>query len=74
MHWRRKWPSTPVFLPGESQGQRSLGGGRLWDRRVGHDCSDLVAAAAAYLSIQLPANAFTLLRLLDGQLLEIKDN
>ena len=20
MHWRRKWPPTPVFLPGESQG------------------------------------------------------
>ena len=24
MHWRRKWQHTPVFLPGESQGQRSL--------------------------------------------------
>ena len=22
--WRRAWPPTPVFLPGESQGQRSL--------------------------------------------------
>ena len=20
IHWRRKWQSTPVFLPGESQG------------------------------------------------------
>ena len=37
MHWRRKWQPTPVFLPGESQGQRSLVGGRLWGRRVGHD-------------------------------------
>ena len=26
MHWRRKWQPTPVFLPGESQGQRSLVG------------------------------------------------
>ena len=26
MHWRRKWKPTPVFLPGESQGQRSLVG------------------------------------------------
>ena len=25
-HWRRKWQPTPVFLPGESQGQRSLWG------------------------------------------------
>ena len=24
--WRRKWLSTPVFLPGESHGQRSLVG------------------------------------------------
>ena len=24
MHWRRKWQPTPVFLPGESQGQRGL--------------------------------------------------
>ena len=24
MHWRRKWRPTPVFLPGESQGQGSL--------------------------------------------------
>ena len=22
--WRRKWQLTPVFLPGESHGQRSL--------------------------------------------------
>ena len=24
MHWRRKWQPTPVFLPGESEGWRSL--------------------------------------------------
>ena len=30
MQWRRKWQSTPVFLPGESQGQGSLVGCRLW--------------------------------------------
>ena len=33
MHWRRKWQPTPVFLPGESQGQRSLVGYRLWGRK-----------------------------------------
>ena len=26
------WQPTPVFLPGESQGQRSLVGCRLWSR------------------------------------------
>ena len=28
--WRRKWQPTPVFLPGESHGLRSLGGYSLW--------------------------------------------
>ena len=32
MHWSRKWQPTPVFLPGESQGQGSLVGCRLWGR------------------------------------------
>ena len=31
--WRRKWLSTPVFLPGEFHGQKSLEG----SQRVGHD-------------------------------------
>ena len=30
MHWRRQWQPTPVFLLGESQGQGSLVGCRLW--------------------------------------------
>ena len=29
LHWRRKRQPTPVFLPGESQGQGSLAGCRL---------------------------------------------
>ena len=45
MHWRRKWQPTPVFLPRESQGWGSLAGCCLWGRRVGHDWSDLAAAA-----------------------------
>ena len=28
--WRREWQSTPVFLPGEFHGQRSLAGSRQW--------------------------------------------
>ena len=47
-HWRRKRQPTPVFLPGESQGQGSLVGCCLWGRTVGHDWSDLAAAAATY--------------------------
>ena len=33
MHGRRKWQPTPVFLPGESQGQGSLVGCCLWGHR-----------------------------------------
>jgi len=51
MHWRRKWQPTPVFLPGESQGYSHQGepGGLppMGSHRVGHDWSDLAAAAAA---------------------------
>ena len=36
--WRWKWQVTPVFLPGESHGQRSLVGYSPWGcKRVGHD-------------------------------------
>ena len=34
--WRREWQPTPVFLPGESQGQRRLVGYSPW----GHKESD----------------------------------
>ena len=31
--WRRKWKPTPVFLPGEFRGQRSLAGYSLWGHK-----------------------------------------
>ena len=44
MHWRRKWQPTPVFLPGESQGQGSLVGRRLWGCTES-DTTEVTAAA-----------------------------
>ena len=37
--WRRKWQPTPVFLPENSHGQRSLAGDSPWMElwRVGHN-------------------------------------
>ena len=35
--------TSPVFLPGESQGWGSVVGCSLWSHRVGHDWSDLAA-------------------------------
>jgi len=45
MHWRRKWQPTPVFLPGESQGQRNLVGCHLWGRTES-DMTEATATAA----------------------------
>ena len=41
--WRRAWQPTPVFLPGEFHGQRSLVGyvQSIGSQRVGHDWSSL---------------------------------
>ena len=50
MHWRRHWQPTPVFLPGESQGRGEPGGLlSMGSHRVGHDWSNLAAAAARVL-------------------------
>ena len=36
-YWRRKWQPTPVFLPGECHGQRSLAGYVHGVARVRHN-------------------------------------
>ena len=59
MHWRRKWQPTPPFLPGESQGQGSLVGCRLWGRTVGHDWRDLAVAVWKTECLLTPAHAVT---------------
>ena len=42
--WRTKWPPTPVFLPGESHGQRSLAGYSPW----GHKETDTTEQLSVY--------------------------
>ena len=48
MHWRRKWQPTPVFLPGESQGQGAwwaavygVAQSRIWLKRLSSSSSTL---------------------------------
>ena len=43
--WRRKWKPTPVFLPRESHGQRSLAGDSPWDHR-GSDTTEQLSMCA----------------------------
>ena len=35
--WRSEWLLTPLFLPGEFHGQRSLAGYSPWSHRVRRD-------------------------------------
>ena len=44
--WRRKWQPTPVFLAGESQGQRSLAGYSPWG------CKELTARLSTHKLVQ----------------------
>ena len=52
MHWRRKWQPTPVFLPGESQGQGSLVGCCLWGRTA-LDMTEWLSSSSSILRIFL---------------------
>ena len=48
MHWRRKWQPTPVFLAWRIPGMAEPGAlPSMGSHRVGHDWSDLAAAARA---------------------------
>ena len=51
MHWRRQWQSTPVFLPGESQGRGSLVGCRLWGRTES-DTTEATSQQQTFIAFQ----------------------
>ena len=53
MHWRRKWQPTPVFLPGESQGQGSLMGCRLWGRTES-DTTEVISSSSSFKGSVMP--------------------
>ena len=46
--WRRAWQPTPVFLPGESHGQRSLVGYSPWGHRE-LDMTELLTLSLFFL-------------------------
>ena len=51
IHWGRDWQPTPVFLPGESHGQRSLVGYTPWGRKE----SDTTEQLRLSLSCEYPS-------------------
>ena len=51
--WRRAWQPTPVFLPGESHGQRSLAGYSPWGHTESDTTERLTLSWAHPLSLTL---------------------
>ena len=48
VHRLRKWQPTPVFLPGESHGQRSLEGYSPWGRKESDTTEQLTHTHAPF--------------------------
>ena len=58
--WRKAWQSTPVFLPSESHGQRSLTGYSPWDGKeldTTEATWQAMSSKVALVVKKLPANA-----------------
>ena len=65
--WRRKWQPTPVFLPGESHGQRSLLGcysprGRKELDRTERQSTDYAHSCICYLTFSFSLQTLALRR------------
>ena len=64
--WRRAWQPTPIFLPGESHGQRSLEG----CSPRGHRESDTTEQLSMYIDMEMESDELVLyLEIVDDILL-----
>ena len=60
--WRREWQPTPVFLPGEFHGQRSLVGCSLWGHKeldTTEQLTHIHTDISIYLSIYIHTHIYT---------------
>ena len=73
MHWRRKWQPTPVFLPGESQGERSLTGYSPGIARVGHDLATKPPPPPPHMHININTHIYVFSSKNKKEFLEIKN-
>ena len=74
MHWRRKWQPTPVFLPGESQGQRSLYGvTQSWTqlKLLSSSSSSRYLLGVKSCSIDLPVMVFFSLSIMSSSFIQV---
>ena len=54
--WRREWQPTPIFLPGEFQGQRSLVGYSPWSYNESDTTEGLTLSLFTFQEIQLKSS------------------
>ena len=52
LFWRRKWHSTPVFLPGKSHGQRNLVGYSKWGQKESDTTEQLNTHSSVRCSVE----------------------
>ena len=57
--WRRKWQPTPVFLPGESHGQRDLVGCGPWGCKESDTTEQLTHTHFAYIHAKYSLERWT---------------
>ena len=50
--WRREWLPTPVFLPGDSHGQRSLAGYSPWGHKELNMTEQLTLSFSVFSTVQ----------------------
>ena len=56
--WRRKWQPTPLFLPGEFHGQRSLAGYSSWGCKESDTTEQLTHTHAAAFQAPLSSTVY----------------
>ena len=60
LYWRTEWQSTPVFLPGESHGERSLAGYSPWGRKESDTTEQLTLTHFSYILVYLSTSKLLL--------------
>ena len=68
IRWRREWQPIPVFLPGESHGQRNLAGYSPWGHKELDTSETHTHTRTGYLLKVPPGNSYDQSRLRDGGL------
>ena len=71
--WRREWLPIPVFLPGESHGQRSLAGYSPWGSKESDMTERLTFHTTLEMKTSLFDTSFINMHLLNNYFMQIEN-